>query len=461
VSFYSRYRYRASGRKRFSVCTAVVGLVVLSYICGAAAMHYRLPSSAWLDRAFLGGRHWYEHQNTSSKAPENADKETPAVRTDVDRPDKTFDGFTLYTRLTDKEPSTQAFLVNMRHEVVHRWAIDFNRLQPKRYATGDASLPACFFGTYLYPNGDLLVVFHGLGSHDAGLAKLDGQSNPIWFCPQGIHHDVDVAEDGTIYALAKESSDTPPHGLEHLRVPCVVDWLLAFSPEGQLLRKPISIPEAFRDSAYAQLLAVVEESDQTHQPPPGSTAVSATPLVLREADRIGLNDALHVNCVRVLPSDLAAAFPAFKAGQLLVSLRNPSVIAMLDPLRGRVVWAARGPWLAQHDPQFLDNGHLLIFDNLGSPRGSRVLEYDPLTQALPWAYPGAAGGRFYTSERGMNQRLPNGNTFIVNSEGGEMVEVDRDGEIVWSYAPDGFIASARRYAPEQLRFLPPGTHARP
>jgi hypothetical protein len=151
----------------------------------------------------------------------------------------------------------------------------------------------------------------------------------------------------------------------------------------------------------------------------------------------------------------------FRAGQVLVSLRSTSTIALVDPLEGRVAWAARGPWLAQHDPQFLGNGHLLIFDNLGSPRGSRVLEYDPRTQALPWSYLGTEGSRFYTSERGMCQRLPNGNTFIVVSESGQMMEVTPDAEVVWSYKLNRFIASARRYHPDQLHFLAPDKHVRP
>jgi hypothetical protein len=450
--------YRVNGCRRFSAWAAIAGLAIGCYVLGAGAMFYRLPSADWLSKGFLGASYWRQKSATAAPAPPSPRTAEPAHAM-VDRPDKTFDGFTLYTCATERS-GTQAFLINMRREVVHRWAVDVYRLQAKGYAAIDANLPVCFFGTYLYPNGDLLVVFHGVSSRHAGLAKLDAQSNLIWFCPRAIHHDVDVAEDGTIYALDRGVSDTPPDGLEHLRVPCAVDSLLAISPDGELLQEPISILEALCDSPYAPLLAAVEEPDRRHKPPPGSTAQCAVPLVLRD-DSVGINNALHLNCVRVLPSDLAAKFPAFKAGQLLISLRNPSVIAMLDPDRRRVVWAARGPWLAQHDPQFLDNGRLLIFDNLGSPRGSRVLEYDPLTQAIPWTYSGSAGTGFYSSERGMNQRLPNGNTFIVNSEGGEMIEVGPDGVIVWSHTVDRFVTSARRYAPEQLHFLPSGSPARP
>ena len=42
------------------------------------------------------------------------------------------------------------------------------------------------------------------------------------------------------------------------------------------------------------------------------------------------------------------------------------------------------------------------------------------------------GEPFYTSERGMSQRLPNGNTLIVNSERGTLLEVTPEKEIAWS-----------------------------
>jgi len=151
----------------------------------------------------------------------------------------------------------------------------------------------------------------------------------------------------------------------------------------------------------------------------------------------------------------------FKAGQVLISVRELDAIAVLDPDKASGVWAARGPWRAQHDAQFLDNGHVLIFDNLGSNKGTRVLEYDPQSQAFPWSYAGENRAPFHTSERGMSQRLPNGNTLIVNSEAGQIMEVTRSKELVWTYATEGFITSARRYSPGQLRFLKGGQRARP
>ena len=152
----------------------------------------------------------------------------------------------------------------------------------------------------------------------------------------------------------------------------------------------------------------------------------------------------------------------FKPGQILISPRHLDAVAVLDPDSGKVIWAARGPWRAQHDPSFLDNGHILLFDNLGSPAGSRVLEYDPATTAFPWEYPGEKGKPFFSRIRGMCQRLPNGNTLIVSSDEGEAFEVTPGREIVWSCSTGGIeFNRARRYTPEQLPFLKGVQLARP
>ena len=40
---------------------------------------------------------------------------------------------------------------------------------------------------------------------------------------------------------------------------------------------------------------------------------------------------------------------------------------------------------------------------------------------------------FFSPTRGSNQRLPNGNTFIADSDNGRLFEVTTEGEIVWEF----------------------------
>ncbi len=444
-------------RKRFCIGLALVGMIGLTYLLGAAVMDFQLPSSVFIHEAFQGARAWNERRQFPP--PVAVENTPPPTIGPVDKPDQTADGFTLYACASVSISSMQAFLVNMRGEVVHHWAIPYSKIWPTpphvRGPVNDALV--CFFDCRLYPNGDLLVSFHGMEHrvNGYGLAKLDKDSNVVWNYPRNVHHDVDVGEDGTIYAIAHKILPSSPEGLEDVPALSLVDELILLSPDGKELCEPIPILEAFRDSPFAPLLARLAAQSR-HDSSPGKN-----PRQIHFTTPDGPPEPLHMNGVRVLPSRLAERFPNFRPGQVLISLRNLDTIAVLDPQKRAVVWAAQGPWRAQHDAQFLENGHLLIFDNLGSPRGSRVLEYDPQAQAFPWWYPQTATPDFLTKERGMCQRLPNGNTLIVSSEQSAIWEVTPQRETVWILSTNRFINSARRYSPEQLSFLPQGTRARP
>jgi hypothetical protein len=236
----------------------------------------------------------------------------------------------------------------------------------------------------------------------------------------------------------------------------MVDFVDVLSPEGARINR-FPILEAIHDSAYAALLGALDRSRR-----PGGPAGAAAAAVAPFRDDEIRRDVLHTNAVKVLTPALAPKFPQFKAGQILLSPRQLDALVVLDPVAGKVVWGARGPWRAQHDPSFLDTGRLLLFDNLGSARGSRTLEFDPQTLAFPWVYPDQTGVPFVSPIRGMAQRLPNGNTLVVNSVGGEALEVTPDREVVWSCSTAPTILNrARRYTPDRLDFLKGGPRVRP
>lgn len=410
-------------------------------------MFFQLPTSGLLCQALMGIGVW--RQEKAAPPPASAIRAKRLDGSLVDEPAETFDGFTLYAYLGSTEVGTEALLINMRREVVHRWAIPFSHVwpQPTHLKRRVPDLLFCFFAFHLYPNGDLLVVFHGKHSPiGCGLAKLDKDSRVLWAYAGPTHHDVEVAEDGTIFAIEQHRANELPKRLEGIPTPCHVDKLVVLSPNGEPMREPIPILEAFVDTPYAELLEAVKSPVTRHESPPGSSA----PKI--EYDFM-TGDPLHTNSVRVLRPEMAARFPLFKPGQVLVSIRNLATLAVIDPALGKVVWAARGPWVAQHDAQFLANGHLLLYDNLGVAGGSRVLEYDPQRQSLPWCCAGPPEKPFFSSERGMCQRLPNGNTLIANTEGGEIVEVTKEKKIVWSTQVEYILTAARRYAPDAVTFL--------
>jgi hypothetical protein len=433
------------------------GLVSLGFLLGAAVIFFDLPTASFLRRAFVGGTAWYQ---VKTAAPPARHTLVPLAGK-TDRPDRTCDGFTLCMY----GGGSKAFLVNMQGTVVHQWHVPFSKLWPDPpHVRGPISDEAVYFNDgHIYSNGDCLVLIEGPinvrnSSNGYGLARLDRNSNVLWKYAQKCHHDLDVGEDGTIYVLTNEITESVPSGLAGIPTPCMIDQVHVLSADGKPLKK-IALLEALHNSPYRALLGLFEKAQSMDYR--GSARPDSSRLSLFGRD-VRSRDVLHTNSVKVLSRKLAAKFPLFRPGQLLVSLRNINTIAVLDPSTEKVVWAARGPWEAQHDPSFLANGHLLLFDNLGSPRGSRVLEYDPQTQSFPWSYPGEQDQSFLSRIRGMCQRLPNGNTLIVDSDGSEVFEVTADREVVWSCSFGGVeLNRARRYMPEQLPFLKGTQHARP
>jgi len=144
-------------------------------------------------------------------------------------------------------------------------------------------------------------------------------------------------------------------------------------------------------------------------------------------------DVLHTNALVLLDGTLEPELPAFRRGRVLISMRHTHALAVLDLESQGVTWAATGMWKLQHDPSVLPNGRILLFDNAGYGWCSQVIEVDPRTSRLAWAYRGDPPDAFFTLLCGAAQRLSNGNTLITESCQGRVFEVTRDGETVWSY----------------------------
>ena len=159
---------------------------------------------------------------------------------------------------------------------------------------------------------------------------------------------------------------------------------------------------------------------------------------------------------------------------MLISLRNMDALAVVDLKKRSVVWLAQGCWRRQHTADFLENGRLLLYDNEGAQVQSRVLEYDPVTHAIPWSYSNENAVSFLANDMGQCQRLPNGNTLIVHPGVGRIFEVTAGKKIVWESFCRGpivdeknrvrlipNITAAWRYPADELVFLKGRGRVRP
>jgi hypothetical protein len=442
----ARIPIRTPPFSKVTAALSILGVAVLSYLFGAAVIFFQLPSYEFLYEAFTGGKAWHDRGQPVLNRFQPAED---AVQEGVtaDRPGKTFDGFTLLTTTH----GSRATLLDMRGKVVHQWELPFSQAWPKPPHV-QSPIPddqVHWFRCRVFPNGDLLAVYQAESDtpYGYGLIKLNKDSKPLWKYPGRVHHDLDIDENGTIYTLSQEIKRKAPAGLEYLPVPYVADALVVLSPEGREMAR-VPIDEALRDSAYWLLLSTSIAERPASKERTSLASPDDSPL------RIGSNgDLFHTNSVKVLSLARGGKFPLFHPGQVLISLRSLHTIAVLDVGKRSVVWAAQGPWKIQHDAEFLDNGHLLLFDNHGWTSGCRVLEYDPVTQAIPWVYSAADASPFHAIFRGMKQRLPNGNTLIVDPDHGRLFEVTPAKEMVWEHYGQRPITGARRYAATDVTFL--------
>lgn len=401
--------------RRPAMFVVFTSVAVVFFLLGSAVSEFRcFPYSMWLQPAFTAARAVHRQIATSSSLRETDLWHAPRFeQRGVTRyiPDKCFDGLTLYTSGHD----CAAFLVDMNGQLQHSWRLPFHTLWDNPPHVERAVPPAFVHWrrAHLFPNGDLIAMYEAAGDTPwgYGLVKVDRQSNVIWSLADHIHHDLVVRPDGSVITLAhdwRNGDATPVSGTEHLGRVLLDDYVLVVSADGEVTQR-VSLLDAITGSDYADLLTTVTEEEW---------------------------DLLHTNTVELITPEFAAHHDFAKAGQVMVSLRSRNALAILDLQSEQIVWASCGPYRAQHDPDVLPNGNVLLFDNHGNagPGGpSRILELDPASQAIRWSYAGSESEPLFSLVRSTQQLLPNDNVLITESDAGRILEVSRSGEICWEF----------------------------
>lgn len=350
---------------------------------------------------------------------------------------RVFEGATLFC----SGHSPTVFLINNDGEVLHTWTIQFEQAWPDALPFPIHEEHKQFIRrAYVYPNGDILCLFEYIG-----LVKLDKDSKILWRYQSRNHHDISVAQNGYIYTLGRTSKKIREQ-YPQLQLPfdeILDDLIIILTPDGKEIKR-ISIFDAFYHSDYAGYLNMF------------------LPRV----------DIFHTNSIQLIENPAQQQEELFNAGDMLISIRNIHTVAVIDGEKNEVKWAVTGKWRAQHQAVYLENGNILLLDNRGGNaqsyfdfNRSRVIEIDPCTQKIDWEYrtDEHEDNIFFTHWLGYNQRLPNGNTLITESDQGHIFEVTPDKEIVWEYynphrtGPNNqliaTIMGAQRIETQRLKFL--------
>lgn len=360
-----------------------------------------------------------------------------------------FSGYNLYT-----DDARYAYLMDMAGRVVYRWQFP-------------PSIQGRWEHAELLDDGSIVAICVA-----KCVAKIDRNSNIIWIKNISANHDIAILPDGG-YLIPVADPEIGYHS-HMVKFDSVVrlsgdgDILEIWSTREQLpalkkLHKPLSVDlEGSRASAvlrelylfikkiYASTNAyrknvighVGRYHGQNHslplvKKPAFSERISAK--IFKKVEKIiGLtssHDYYHLNTIEVLPqTDLGMRDPRFQQGNYLICLRNADLILILDKDTKTVVWHW-GPGMLDwpHMPTLLENGNILIYDNGANRSYSRIVEFNPISESIEWEYRASPPQEFYSPLRGSNQRLPNGNTLICDSENGRAFEVTKDKEVVWEF----------------------------
>lgn len=319
-------------------------------------------------------------------------------------PAKAYKGLNLYSHLETPE----TFLMDMQGQVLHTW-------NPKP----DLKKNYKWYHIELTREGDLIML-----SPKLKMMRVALNSEIKWVNHSHFHHDLAIADNGDIYSLSHQFeqawfSVTP--------LPIGNQYLTVLSPDGKI-KKKVSLFKIFKDRIPPDKISHLRR--WLFSPRAYLNRLEELLIPPRRVDGAPTN-ILHCNSVEIIRKDMNEHF---RKGRLLISLRHLDLVGVIDLEEERLVWDwGQGQLEKPHHPTLLENGNILIFDNGNYRNYSRVVELNPVSRQIVWEYKADPPESFYTSWGGSNQRLPNGNTLIVDTGEGRAFEVTKEGEVVWEF----------------------------
>ncbi len=329
--------------------------------------------------------------------------------------DKVQPGYTLVAGL-NSEPDAQFHVVRLFDETgveVHEWPIHYDALDDEKQPQN-----VMLHGMEVFEDGSLAVTF------DSGraVARVDSCGEPMWNTNGRYHHSLNRDGQGSIMSWRDEfivwiDEET---GEETRTLGLRTDIMTALDGEQQ---------------AYLDIR-------------------TRTPENADEEMRY-LEDPFHPNDVEPLRAEMADAFPMFEEGDLLISLREINLVAVVDPDSGVMKWWQHGPWMKQHDPDFEADGTITIYDNATTTGSSKIRRINPADGSMSIDFEGSEEVPFYSWRRGKHQTLPNGNLLLTEAEHGRVLVVDPQGNPVWDRhmvwdADSNVIITEARHVPENF-----------
>ncbi len=325
---------------------------------------------------------------------------------------------------------TELRLIRRDGSVVARWPVRHSQLFPNPdflLEPPKTDWNTDIHGAAINPDGSVVFNFEY-----GGTAKLDRCGETVWTLRETTHHSLVRSERGGYWIPGQRHYLTDPEN--------------RFDPFTR-----VSTDEAFTEG---EVLHVSEDGEVTQRLSIVQVLYDGGLMPLLTAGGFSFladgkweHEFVHLNKIAELSAADAAAFPEFEAGDLVASLRAQNLLVVFDPDTGRLKWHQTGPWLRQHDAEFMPDGTITVFNNnafrldllpgdrtdLTRPQVSNIMKVDPRTGAATVVAGQRPGQEFYSVIRGKQQPLPDGGFLITDTGNGRAFELDGTGALVWEY----------------------------
>lgn len=228
------------------------------------------------------------------------------------------------------------------------------------------------------------------------LVKLDSNSNVSWKINDIFHHSLEMENDSVIWAPSRINKSNLYQFNE-------IDTLTddAICSINIITKKIIfkkSVTQLLIENGYSNLLFTGPWE----------------------------NDLIHLNDIQ--PALTTTKF--WNKGDLLISSRHRSTILLYRPTTNKIIWLKTGPWISQHDCDFIDSNRIVIFGNdfirtktgtlLHSHNTTYIYDFSTNKTSTPF-------DKLFYSEKiktlseGRCDLLPNGDLFVDESNNGRLI----------------------------------------
>ena len=243
------------------------------------------------------------------------------------------EGFILYSGLDSYDKKSNVKLIRVNNgSVVKTWSINIKQIldyktQFYNYFQADEIHTARIFNPKLLNDGSIV------GNLAGKIFKADYNGKILWILPGNFHHSISIDSDSSIWApsINFQSINGSKKLLNYLRD----DSIAHISSDGRFIDNQ-SFSEILINNGLVGILLGQ-----------GGSEYKVT------SDRIHLNS--------IVPATRDTLY--WKKGDLLISARNLSTVFLYRPSTKKIIWHQTGPWLNQHDANFVSDTEISIYGN--------------------------------------------------------------------------------------------------